>query len=264
MILLQTKIKTTSIAKDNVMGPVQDLEHKVNFFEENPNLLTDEERAVLTNTLSTLETEFIGELTRQHTSDTTSYTQDKARHQACIDHNNRRLHPTTGDVTTARNAIATKRAKHQACRKAEASFQSYRAVAETVGDASFGTFASVSGGSSAFYNDEAHLCSRRTTAHTDVVSYTDLEPVGAKLCDSEQQDFEQGFCSWVVAKTSACITFDECLTAVGLSTQKSNIEGRCSAREWVPKHRPALHLMSASLQLGCQHRRATLKAAVQP
>merc|ERR1711957_714894 len=88
--------------------------------------------------------------------------------------------------------VSEKREKHKGCRKAQQSWEIFKADAETVGNSMFG----------------------------DAIGVPDSTPVSA--IDT--------MCAALTAKASTCIAYDECIVAVNLQNEKTVTEAECDDR----------------------------------
>jgi len=206
--------------KDHVTSVLQD-----------PSALSASDIKLLTDVMAQLDTIFLAELRRQHTHDVAEYNTKLGQHVKCTTDKDKRI-GNAGDVTKDQSLASEKREKHKACRKAQLSFELFKADAAAVGQSLFGSAIGVA--ESTPVSEIDTLCAKKATWDTDSSFYKQLAKVNhVALCHSEQKAFEDMVCAALTAKASTCIAYDECIVAVDLSNEKSVTEAACSDREAV-------------------------------
>jgi len=205
--------------------------------------------------IETLKNEFEPELNISSAADKQGYQDKLTAHGLCGTHRDRRLSTDEndlGDVTKLKHAFTEKRTKHRGCRKASKSYELFDKDADAVSDASWDTVAAVPA--------LGTLCSSKDMFTNDLSDYTGLPPAGVSSdCDVDQTSFEEEYCSWLSAKTSACLACDQCVDQVDAAGFKDNImtrdENRRATYQTIQKLKCRLqHLMSVfNLTDGVDH-----------
>jgi len=125
--------------------------------------------------------------------------------------------------------VSEKREKHKGCRKAQQSWEIFRADAETVGNSMFGNAIGVPDSIPVSAIDT--LCAKRDNWVDHKRDYKDLAKVNnVASCATEQKAFENTMCTVLTAKASTCIAYDECIVAVNLQNEKTVTEAECDDR----------------------------------
>jgi len=203
---------------------------------------------LISRLIDTLKDNFEPELNTSSAADKQAYSDKITAHNLCKTHRDRRLSTDEndlGDVTKLEHAFTEKRTKHRGCRKAFKSYELFDKDADAVSDASWDTLAGVSGHTP---NPAlGTLCSSKDTFTSDLSDYTGLPPTGVSSdCDIDQTSFEEEYCSWLSAKTSACLACDECIEQVDAAGFKDNIVMR-------DEHRRATYQTIQKLKCRLQH-----------
>merc|ERR1711957_827970 len=125
--------------------------------------------------------------------------------------------------------VSEKREKHKGCRKAQQSWEIFKADAETVGNSMFGDAIGVPDSIPVSAIDT--LCAKKDNWVDHKRDYKDLAKVNnVASCASEQKAFEDTMCTVLTAKASTCIAYDECIVAVNLQNEKTVTEAECDDR----------------------------------
>merc|ERR1719469_336946 len=232
---IQNAIEKMDTLKFKEDVSLHDMKEQMNEFKDHitsvlqdPSAVSAADLQLLTDMIAQLDAIFLAELTRQKTRDVEEYNTKLSQHVKCTTDKNKRI-GTAGKVTQDLILVSEKREKHKGCRKAQQSWEIFKADAETVGNSMFGDAIGVPDSNPVSAIDT--LCAKRDNWVDHKRDYKDLAKVNnVASCASEQKAFEDTMCTVLTAKASTCIAYDECIVAVSLQNEKTVTEAECDDR----------------------------------